>query len=125
MNRPQNAKELFNLRHSSLRNAIERIFGVLKKRFPILKKQLEYDYDIQVQLVNALCCLHNFIRREVNGEEDIFEMLEDEELEAESDQSEDFGYAPARHRDVTDREKRMAKTMRDRIAQDMWNQYIS
>ena len=122
MNRPRNAKELFNLR--SLRNAVERIFGVLKKRFPILKKQLEYDYDVQVQLVNALCCLHNFIRREGNGEEDIFEMLEDEELEAESDQSEDFGYAPARHRDVTDREKHTAKTMRDRIAQDMWNQYI-
>jgi hypothetical protein len=117
---------LFNLRHSSLRNAIERIFGVLKKRFPILKKQLEYDYDIQVQLVNALCCLHNFIRREGNGTEiDIFGMLDDEELQAESDQSEDCGYAPARHRDVTDREKRMAKTMRDRIAQDMWNQYIA
>ena len=34
--RPQNKEELFNLRHSSLRNAIERIFGVIKKRFPIL-----------------------------------------------------------------------------------------
>jgi len=126
VDRPRNAKELFNLRHSSLRNAIERIFGVLKKRFPILKKQLEYDYDIQVQLVNALCCLHNFIRREGNGEEDIYGTLDDEELQAlESNQSEDSGYAPARHKDVTDREKRMAKTMRDRIAQDMWNQYIS
>ncbi|KAG6530240.1 hypothetical protein ZIOFF_012463 [Zingiber officinale] len=33
---PTNAKELFNLRHTSLRNAIERAFGVLKKRFPII-----------------------------------------------------------------------------------------
>ena len=33
---PENAKELFNLRHVSLRNAIERTFGVLKKRFPII-----------------------------------------------------------------------------------------
>ena len=30
-NPPQNHKELFNLRHASLRNAIERTFGVLKK----------------------------------------------------------------------------------------------
>jgi len=35
--RPKNPKELFNLCHASLRNAIERIFGVVKKRrFPIL-----------------------------------------------------------------------------------------
>lgn len=30
---PQNPRELFNLHHSSLRNAIERAFGVLKKGF--------------------------------------------------------------------------------------------
>ena len=34
---PENAKELFNLRHASLRNAIERAFGVLKKRFSIIE----------------------------------------------------------------------------------------
>ena len=37
---PENAEELFNHRHSSLRNVIERTFGVtfgvLKKRFPII-----------------------------------------------------------------------------------------
>jgi len=32
---PQNAKELFNHRHSSLRNVIERTFGVMRKRFLI------------------------------------------------------------------------------------------
>ena len=34
-NRPEGAKELFNYRHSSLRNVIERCFGVLKARFPV------------------------------------------------------------------------------------------
>ena len=29
--RPKNKEELFNLRHSSARNAVERIFGVLIK----------------------------------------------------------------------------------------------
>ncbi|KAK2663187.1 hypothetical protein Ddye_001761 [Dipteronia dyeriana] len=32
----QNSRELFNIRHTSLHNAIERVFGVLKKRFPII-----------------------------------------------------------------------------------------
>ena len=34
---PQNAREIFNHRHSSLRNAIERPFSVLKKRFAIVR----------------------------------------------------------------------------------------
>ncbi|VVA18103.1 Hypothetical predicted protein, partial [Prunus dulcis] len=33
---PRGAMELFYYRHSSLRNVIERCFGVLKARFPIL-----------------------------------------------------------------------------------------
>ena len=35
--RPQNKYELFNLRHAQARNIIERIFGVLKNRFQILR----------------------------------------------------------------------------------------
>ncbi|GAV91772.1 LOW QUALITY PROTEIN: DDE_4 domain-containing protein, partial [Cephalotus follicularis] len=33
---PESPRELFNLRHASLRNAIERAFGAVKKRFPII-----------------------------------------------------------------------------------------
>ena len=36
--RPQNKEELFNYRHTKLRNTIEHIFGVLKHRFKILSK---------------------------------------------------------------------------------------
>lgn len=36
--RPENPKELFNLRHSSLRTTIERAFGTLKNRFKILTR---------------------------------------------------------------------------------------
>ena len=126
MIRPRDGKELFNLRHSSLRNSIERIFGVLKKRFPILKKQLEYEYDTQVQLVNGLCCLHNFIRTERDGEDD-FDELDEDELEAEKklcDQSLEAVYtAVSKHTDVTEKEKRQAKSMRDSIAEEMWQQY--
>ena len=73
---PENHQELFNLRHSSLRNAIERIFGILKNRFKILTQQLEFPFLVQVKLVKALCCLHNIIQ--LIGGDDIF----DEEWDA-------------------------------------------
>ncbi|CUS11469.1 unnamed protein product, partial [Tuber aestivum] len=59
--RPQNVKKLFNLRYSSLRNAVERSLGILKMRFPILKISISFDMSMQVELVKVLCCLHNFI----------------------------------------------------------------
>ena len=68
---PQTPQELYNLRHSSLRNAIERIFGVLKKRFLILKNQLEFPYNVQVRLVKVLCCLHNIVQ--LIGGDDIYD----------------------------------------------------
>ena len=37
----ENAKEIFNHWHSSLRKVIERTFGVLKKRLPIISKMTE------------------------------------------------------------------------------------
>ena len=43
---PENAKELFNLRHVLLHNAIERAFGVLKKRFPIIISTIEPSYCV-------------------------------------------------------------------------------
>ncbi len=46
--RPSNAKELFNLRHASLRNAVERIFGVVKNRFPLLVRMPSYPFPFQV-----------------------------------------------------------------------------
>jgi DDE superfamily endonuclease len=60
--RPQDAKELFNLRHASLRSVIERTFGVLKGRFLILQKPpLRYSIRTQVYLVFALTAVHNFM----------------------------------------------------------------
>jgi hypothetical protein len=46
--RPNSAKELFNLRYASLRNFIERIFGVIKRKFKILRTALEYSVDTQI-----------------------------------------------------------------------------
>ncbi|KZP25609.1 hypothetical protein FIBSPDRAFT_782881, partial [Athelia psychrophila] len=68
--RPRNREELFNLRHASARNVIERIFGVLKRRYHILQLAPEYALEIQVRLPCALAALHNFIRE---NDEDILD----------------------------------------------------
>ncbi|XP_019184250.1 PREDICTED: uncharacterized protein LOC109179134 [Ipomoea nil] len=62
--RIRNKQALFNYRHSSLRNVIERCFGLLKARFPILKSINGYPLIRQRQIPLACCALHNFIRLE-------------------------------------------------------------
>ncbi|XVF50461.1 hypothetical protein PTKIN_Ptkin04bG0102900 [Pterospermum kingtungense] len=59
----ENAKELFNHRHASLRNIIERAFGVVKKRFPIIASGTEpcYSLETMTEIVLACCILHNFL----------------------------------------------------------------
>ena len=61
MKSPKDKKELFNLRHAQARNVIERIFGVLKRRFRILLLAPEYNIEIQNRIPAALAALHNFI----------------------------------------------------------------
>ncbi|XP_027079317.1 uncharacterized protein [Coffea arabica] len=64
------AKALFNRRHASVRNIIERTFGVLKKRFPILKGPMQnYLIATQNNIVLACCTLHNFMRDYVPNDE--------------------------------------------------------
>jgi hypothetical protein len=60
-NKPTNARELFNLRHSLLRVTIERAFGALKNRFKILDNKPFHTFKSQVKLVLACCILHNWI----------------------------------------------------------------
>ncbi|KAL3529171.1 hypothetical protein ACH5RR_008493 [Cinchona calisaya] len=60
-NPPQNEKELFNLRHSSLRTTIERDFGILKKRFRVIDNDPFWDFKTQMDVVLACCILHNHI----------------------------------------------------------------
>jgi hypothetical protein len=59
---PTNGKELYNLRHNSLRVTIERAIGALKNRFQILDNKSFHKYKTQViKLVQAYCILHNWI----------------------------------------------------------------
>ena len=59
---PQGKKEIFNYAHSSLRNVIERSFGVLKMKWRILLQMPSYAPHKQSQIIVACMALHNFVR---------------------------------------------------------------
>jgi hypothetical protein len=64
--RPQSKEELFNLRHAQLRNIVERCFGLLKRRFKVLRGRgidMANPNDIWATCY-ACVALQNFIRIE-------------------------------------------------------------
>lgn len=113
--RPQNVRELFNKRHASLRNVIERTWGVLKKRFPILKTFMEFKIETQVKIVIACCALHNFIKSQDVVVDLIQAQFDASEIDCEQD--EEDNEAAFRVDDVGMAAKR------DAIAQAMWMDY--
>ncbi|XLT08154.1 hypothetical protein HN51_053947, partial [Arachis hypogaea] len=106
---PQNLKELFNHRHSSLRNVIERCFGVLKKRFPIIAGNTEpyYSFETMRDIFLVCCILYNFFM----GVDVDRELLQERNIDrSQSNQQRDEEY-------------RYAAMLRDNIAAEMWNVY--
>jgi len=59
---PSGQQELYNHLHSSIRNAVERTFGVWKMKWRILIKMPSYPMEKQKMIVAATMCLHNYIR---------------------------------------------------------------
>lgn len=117
---PENAKDLFNYRHSLLRSTIDRAFGFLKARFPILKTEPLYHIKTQVKVVIAACVIHNHIRRE--RKDDWIFMKEEKEghvgeilLMPENQEPKDTGQGI---------EEEIASQLRDSIANAMWNDYL-
>ena len=58
---PKGIKETFNYAHSSLRNVIERSFGVLKMKWRILKYLPSYPMPKQSKIITVCIGIHNFI----------------------------------------------------------------
>ena len=92
---PATREELFNLYHASLRNYIERGFGILKKRYPLLAStpgMNAYSLSNQIKWIEACFILHNFIivtERLPNDLEDIYlkeahDIMEYEKLNADN-----------------------------------------
>jgi hypothetical protein len=117
ISRPKTREELFNLRHASARNVIERIFGVIKKKFRILLIAPQYSLQVQAQLPAALCALHNFIR--IHSKDDGDDEYSDEHNEDEGGTfgSDDFDTP------TIFAEEDNVKAWRDGFAEDMWVSY--
>jgi hypothetical protein len=67
---PNTSKEKFNREHSSIRNVIERSFGLLKMKWEILYRIKKYPMWKQKMIVVACMVLHNFIREHNNEDAD-------------------------------------------------------
>ncbi|VVA31425.1 PREDICTED: ALP1 [Prunus dulcis] len=81
---PTTPAELFNMKHSSARNVIERCFGLLKMRWAILRSPSFYDITTQCRIISACCMPHNFIREILVDpmEDNMNTQLQDGNLEA-------------------------------------------
>ncbi|KAK9274560.1 hypothetical protein L1049_021809 [Liquidambar formosana] len=62
---PTTPQEFFNTKHSSARNVIERCFGLLKRRWAILRSPSFYPVKIHNRIIVACVLLHNHITREM------------------------------------------------------------
>jgi hypothetical protein len=76
---------------------------------------MEFEFDTQVQLIMALCCLHNFIRLESDSDDKFDKAVEDERALKKK--------TVVLHKALSQQEKNRAKALRDQIAEDMWHQY--
>jgi DDE superfamily endonuclease len=111
--RPRTKEELFNLRHAMLRNIVERVFGVLKKRFPILNNMPNYPLEIQTDLIYSTFIVNNVIRIYQNSN-DLFDnqYIPEDDID-ENDQM--FAPPMEPHGRLTQ--------WRDQIAEQMWRDY--
>ena len=106
----ENAQELFNLQHSSLRTTIEQGFGVLKKRFRVLDAEPFWSFPTQVKVV-----VHNHIM----GVEPNDHIMEDAMNQVES--SDHQQETQSCRESIED--SRSWNTKRDEICQTMWSDY--
>ncbi|KAG6501296.1 hypothetical protein ZIOFF_041175 [Zingiber officinale] len=116
--RPRGTEELFNYRHSTCRNIIERCIGVLKARFRILKDMPNYPITSQRLIPLACCAVHNFIRRH-HAMDNLFMEYSSEDMLM-SGVEDSFGDQEPIPIDPT----AQMGHIRDDIASHMWNDYV-
>ena len=118
---PTNKEEYFNMKHSQARNIIERCFGILKKRWAILRSPSFYPIKLQGRMVLACALLHNFIRMymALDPEENTILTLEDMPIGEETLESND----DVESIDVVESSNEWTQ-WRDGIAQEMFESWM-
>ncbi|XP_035846177.1 uncharacterized protein LOC118492362 [Helianthus annuus] len=115
----QGPKETFNYYHSSLRNIIERTFGVWKARWALLRDMhVGFTYNHQVSIVIASMALHNFIRR-AGGFDDLFDIAQQESYNPRGGGTSDEVHAEVQATSRTHDDDLHMAAIRDIIAQDI------
>ncbi|KIK16370.1 hypothetical protein PISMIDRAFT_73011, partial [Pisolithus microcarpus 441] len=103
--------------HAEARNVVERIIGVLKRRFHILMVPPEYSMHIQARLPPALACIHNFIHTWDPVDIDDPEVVQE---------AQDVGMVGSIADGVpTNAERAWMSAKREEIAARMWASYIA
>ncbi|XP_039134372.1 putative nuclease HARBI1 [Dioscorea cayenensis subsp. rotundata] len=116
-NPPRNPRELFNLRHASLRNSIERAFGVVKKRFSIIGSSTEPHYGLETQkeIIFACCILHNYLMG-VDPDDILIAQVDNELSDEVQDEHDGTG--------ENSEETIAGEIIRDAIAVEMYTNYV-
>ncbi|KAL7600320.1 hypothetical protein Lser_V15G24828 [Lactuca serriola] len=115
---PKGFKEKFNYYHSSLRNIIERTFGLWKARWVLLRDMhVNFDFKTQVKIVLALMAIHNYIKMSGSGDA-TFQIAQEESYIPCNDEGPNDGIEP--HNEVSSRQRRTEdmymSAVRDMIA---------
>ncbi|GMF46431.1 unnamed protein product [Phytophthora fragariaefolia] len=118
--RHKTAKELYNLRHAKARNVVERVNGILKRRFKILRVPIEFEFMVAKAVVFASPCLHNFIRQH-NADDHAVDLSDEEDSQEDRNEGDDERCADAI--DVFPFDFSSASNWRDWMAAAMWDEY--
>lgn len=118
--RPKNIEEWFNFRHSLLRNVIERCFGVLKARFPILKQMPPYSIRTPKYIPTACCTVHNWIRMHDNNDDLFREYCQENLVIRQCQRASGSNSQNPIQIDISRGQLRHMFNVRDHIAEQIW-----
>lgn len=109
----RNMKDKFNHSHARLRNVVERAFGLLKRRFKILRVPAPFSVETQRDIVIACAVIHNYLCKHT---------IRDPNLEQDQNRHVDEGSYPnvERPHQSSDGGRGTSQSVRDNIARQLW-----
>jgi hypothetical protein len=115
---------LYNLRHASLRNVVERVFGVVKKRFPGISHGIQYSLEFQVKFIYSVCALHNWINGHRTNKDELYQLAYNDFL---SGENRDSDAVPGLNimSNFSELPSDFAVNKRQIIATELWDQYTT
>ena len=117
---PRGMKETFNYAHSSLRNVVERAFGVLKTKWRIMKLVPSFPMSKQSKIIVACMTLHNFVREHDDQVDHFIQFGNDDEYYTETHGTNDYTSNPGEDDEPSDNDM---NEFRDNLAYALYHRY--